>query len=129
MKQLIAATISEEASDVWNSWPKKSAEFGYPGRSAKLSELLVKSGSMPGHIAALKLRETTLLSSLAITRESLVTFLRLTPLLEATRRQKLRLQIDDIQENTHGTIYFNYGLSEKFLDTECCPSGSCQERS
>jgi hypothetical protein len=116
MKQLIAATIDHEASEVWNSWPKKSAEFGYPGRSAKLSDLLVKSGSMPAHIEALKLRESLLLSSLAATRDSLVIFLRLTPPIEATRRQKLRLQIDDIQDKTHGTIYFNYGLSDDYLE-------------
>ena len=120
MKQLIAATISSEAAEVWNSWPKKSAEFEYPGRSACLSKLLVESGSMPGHIEALKLREGSLLGSLAITRESLVTFLRLTPPIEATRREKLRLQIDDIQDNTHGTIYYNFGLSDSYLDN-CYP--------
>jgi len=118
MKQLIAATIDHEASLVWNSWPKKSAEFGYPGRSAKLSDLLIKSGSMPAHIEALKLRESLLLSSLAASRDSLVIFLRLTPPIDATRRQKLRLQIDDIQDKTHGTIYYNYGISSEYLDQE-----------
>ena len=116
MKQLIAATLSEEATEVWNSWPKKSKEFGYRGRSAELSDLLVKSGTMPAHIEALKLREMNLLASLAITRESLVTFLRLTPHSLATRREKLRLQIDDIQDKTHGTIHYNFGISDSFLD-------------
>jgi hypothetical protein len=116
MKQLIAATLSEEASEVWNSWPKKSKEFGHPGRSAELSSLLVKSGSMPAHIEALKLREMNLLASLAITRESLVNFLRLTPHTLPTRREKLRLQIDDIQDKTWGTIHFNYGISDQYLD-------------
>jgi hypothetical protein len=73
---------------------------------------------MPAHIEALKLREMNLLASLAITRESLVQFLRLTPGVEATRRAKLRLQIDDIQDKTHGTIHFNYGISDDYLSGE-----------
>jgi len=116
MKQLIAATISSEASEVWNSWPKKSASDGFRGRSAELSDLLVKSGSMPRHIEALKLREANLLGSLGRARDSLVTFLRLTPHLNTTRREKLRLQIDDIQEQTMGTIHFNYGISDEYLE-------------
>ena len=115
MKQLIAATLTEEASEVWNSWPKKSKEFGYPGRSAELSSLLVKAGSMPAHIAALKTREMNLLACLAESRQELIEFLRLQPGGKGTRTQKLRLLIDDIQDKTDGTIHFNYGLSDEYL--------------
>lgn len=118
MKQLIAATLNEAASEVWNSWPKKSKLEGHPGRSAELSALLVKHDGQARHIEALKLREMNLLASLAISRESLVQFLRLTPGVEATRKEKLRLQIDDIQDKTHGTIHFNYGISDEFLREE-----------
>lgn len=117
MKQLIAATLTEEASEVWNSWPKKSASDGHPGRSAELSSLLVKHDGLTKHIEALKLREMNLLAGLGECRQTLVYFLRLTPHTEGLNLQKLRVLIKDIQDKTEGTIHFNYGLSDEFLDS------------
>jgi len=116
MKQLIAATLNEEATEIWNSWPKKSAELGHPGRSAQLSQLLVNHGTMQARITALKIREMNLLATLAEARQQHIHFLRLNSGVEATRREKLRLLIDDIQDKTHGTIHFNYGLSDEYLN-------------
>lgn len=118
MKQLIAATLTEEATEVWNNWPKKNKLSGEIGRSARLSKLLEESGSMPAHIEALKLREGNLLATLAECRQEMIQFIRFYPLLEGSKVQKLGLIIDDIQDKTHGTIFFNYGISKDYLKND-----------
>jgi hypothetical protein len=40
MKQLISATLSEEAAKIYNNWEKQK-------KSARLSELIVKENSRP----------------------------------------------------------------------------------
>ena len=47
MKQLISATLSKEAADIYNSWEKQK-------KSAKLSELIVKENSNHDQIKALQ---------------------------------------------------------------------------
>ena len=47
MKQLISATLSEEAALIYNNWEKQK-------KSAKLSELIVKENSNYEHIQALQ---------------------------------------------------------------------------
>ena len=46
MKHLISATLSLEAGQVWESWPKKNKEANTIGRSATLSMLMVDQGTM-----------------------------------------------------------------------------------
>ena len=46
MKQLISATLSEEAANIYNNWEKQK-------KSARLSELIVKEDSNLKHIEAL----------------------------------------------------------------------------
>lgn len=47
MKQLISATLSQEAALIYNNWEKQK-------KSAKLSELIVKENSNYEHIQALQ---------------------------------------------------------------------------
>jgi hypothetical protein len=47
MKQLISATLSEEAAIIYNAWEKQK-------KSARLSELIVKEDSNHNHIQALQ---------------------------------------------------------------------------
>ena len=47
MKQLISATLSEEAAIIYNNWEKQK-------KSARLSELIVKEDSNHNHIQALQ---------------------------------------------------------------------------
>jgi len=47
MKQLISATLSEEAAEIYNNWEKQK-------KSARLSELIVKEDSNHNHIQALQ---------------------------------------------------------------------------
>lgn len=49
MKQLISATLSKEAAEIYNTWEKQK-------KSARLSELIVKEDSNHEHIKALKTR-------------------------------------------------------------------------
>lgn len=46
MKQLISATLSKEAAEIYNTWEKQK-------KSARLSELIVKEDSNLNHIEAL----------------------------------------------------------------------------
>lgn len=47
MKQLISATLSEEAALIYNNWEKQK-------KSARLSEMIVKEDSNMNHIKALQ---------------------------------------------------------------------------
>jgi hypothetical protein len=51
MKQLISATLSEEAAEIYNNWEKQK-------KSARLSELIVKENSNHEHIKALQTRSS-----------------------------------------------------------------------
>lgn len=46
MKQLISATLSKEAADIYNNWEKQK-------KSARISELIVKENSVHNHVEAL----------------------------------------------------------------------------
>jgi len=48
MKQLISATLSEEAAIIYNNWEKQK-------KSARLSEMIVKEDSNMNHIKALQI--------------------------------------------------------------------------
>ncbi len=49
MKQLISATLSTEAAEIYNSWEKQK-------KSARLSEMIVKENSNFEHLKALQNR-------------------------------------------------------------------------
>ena len=51
MKQLISATLSEEAATIYNNWEKQK-------KSARLSELIVKENSNHDHIKALQTQKS-----------------------------------------------------------------------
>ena len=51
MKQLISATLSEEAAEIYNNWEKQK-------KSARLSELIVKENSNLEHIKALQVAKS-----------------------------------------------------------------------
>jgi len=53
MKQLISATLSEEAASIYNSWQKQK-------KSARLSEMIVRKNKRMALIEALELRRTFL---------------------------------------------------------------------
>jgi len=48
MKQLISATLSEEAAIIYNNWEKQK-------KSARLSEMIIKEDSNMNHIKALQI--------------------------------------------------------------------------
>ena len=50
MKQLISATLSKEAADIYNSWEKQK-------KSARLSEMIVKENRNFEYIKALEARK------------------------------------------------------------------------
>ena len=51
MKQLISATLSLEAAQIYNNWEKQK-------KSAKLSEIIVKENGNMAHIDALKKQQS-----------------------------------------------------------------------
>ncbi|AXH79542.1 MAG: hypothetical protein [Circular genetic element sp.] len=51
MKQLISATLSEEAATIYNNWEKQK-------KSARLSEMIVKEDVIHHHIDALQKAKT-----------------------------------------------------------------------
>jgi len=103
MKHLISATLSTEAIEGWQEWPKGS-------RSSRLSELIVSSGSFPAQLKALKIREGHLLGILAQVRVQMASQMRLNPHLNEYNRKKMKGIIMDIQEETLGTIYHDPSL-------------------
>ena len=51
MKQLISATLSKEAAEIYNNWEKQK-------KSARLSELIVKEDSNYNHLKALQTQKS-----------------------------------------------------------------------
>ncbi len=89
MKQLISATLSEEAAKVYNNWEKQK-------KSAILSDLIVKEHSNREHIIALQRRIVLLQAKLSKLNVKIKLKEGLTPLVE------------EINELLEGTIYYQY---------------------
>ena len=103
MKQLISATLTQEAGQVWESWPVYS-EVDI-GRSATLSMLMVDSGQLVLRQKANVLMIGHLRGNIATHRRRLTDFLRSTPPIdEAYMRMFVRI-ISDMNEDLAGSIH------------------------
>lgn len=89
MKQLISATLSKEAAEVYNNWEKQK-------KSAILSDLIVKENGNREHIIALQRRNSLLVAKLAELNVKVKLKEGLTPLVE------------EVNEMLVGTIYYQY---------------------
>lgn len=89
MKQLISATLSEEAAEIYNNWEKQK-------KSARLSEMIVKEDSNMQHIKALQLVRTQLQMKLSSAMIRLKLKEGKTPLVE------------ELNNCLEGTIYYQY---------------------
>jgi len=90
MKHLISATLSSEAGQVWESWPKKNKEANTIGRSATLS-LLAMIGSLRGNIAT--------------HRRKLIDFLNHGPPIDGVNQRMFARIIWDMNEDLEGSIH------------------------
>jgi hypothetical protein len=89
LKQLISATLSEEAAEIYNNWEKQK-------KSARLSEMIVKEDSNMQHIKALQLVRTQLQMKLSSAMIRLKLKEGKTPLVE------------ELNNCLEGTIYYQY---------------------
>lgn len=89
MKQLISATLSKEAAEVYNNWEKQK-------KSAILSDLIVKENGNREHIIALQRRNSLLQAKMAEMNVKIKLKEGLTPLVE------------EVNEMLIGTIYYQY---------------------
>jgi len=89
MKQLISATLSKEAAEVYNNWEKQK-------KSAILSDLIVKENGNREHIIALQRRNSLLQAKMAEMNVKIKLKEGLTPLVE------------EVNELLIGTIYYQY---------------------
>jgi len=95
MKQLISATLSQEAAKIYNNWEKQK-------KSAILSDLIVKENTNREHIIALQRRNMLVLAKLAELNVKTKLKEGLTPLVE------------EVNEMLFGTIYWQpYEIQEK----------------
>jgi len=98
MKSLISATLSIEAGQVWESWPRGQ-------RSRMLSELMVHDGVLHLKRAADIAMIGSLRGNIATHRRRLVEYLNhLTPLDEDNRRMFARI-IWEMNEDLDGSIH------------------------
>tara|TARA_B100001175_G_C18946353_1_gene373860 strand:+ start:235 stop:510 length:276 start_codon:yes stop_codon:yes gene_type:complete len=89
MKQLISATLSEQAAVIYNSWEKQK-------KSARLSEMIIKEDGNMQHINALQLVRSQLQMKLSSAMIRLYTKEGKTPLVE------------ELNSCLEGTIYYQY---------------------
>jgi len=89
MKQLISATLSEEAAQIYNSWEKQK-------KSARISEMIIKEDINMKHIEALKKRVSSL--------ETLVS----RAMIKIHLKEGKSPLLEDMNESLSGTIYYQY---------------------
>ena len=89
MKQLISATLSEEAAKVYNSWEKQK-------KSARLSEMIVKEDGNLNHISALQTKVGSLQQILGAA------------LVHIHLKDPSHPLCESINEALFGTIYYQY---------------------
>jgi len=103
MKSLISATLSPEAADVWQSWPKGS-------RSATLSILIAESATLLEEKQALSRRVGHLQGILASYRANLQRIRRVEPPYDRLNKIIIDGMILEINENTWGTVHYDPSL-------------------
>jgi len=108
MKHLISATLSLEAGQVWESWPKKNAEANTIGRSATLSMLMVDSGELVLRQKANMLMIGSLRGNIATHRRQLIAFINestyRTPIEDAHFKMFERI-IEEMNDDLDGSIH------------------------
>ena len=105
MKQLISATLSMEAAQVWESWPKKNAEAKEVGRSATLSILMADSGELVLRQKANILMIGHLRGNIATHRRRILDFLRSTPPIDEAYKAMFHDIIWEMNEDLDGSIH------------------------
>jgi len=98
MKHLISATLSLEAGQVWESWPKGS-------RSRMLSELLANGGELILRQQANVLMIGSLRGNIATHRRRLVDFIASQPPIDNAYSQMFVDIILDMNEDLDGSIH------------------------
>jgi len=114
MKHLISATLSPEAAEVWESWPKKNKSKGEAGRSAHLSILIAESSTLLLEKQALSRRVGHFQGILASYRANLQRIRRLDPPYDALNKTIIEGMILEINENTFGTVHYDPTLDSTF---------------
>jgi len=103
MKHLISATLTEEAGQVWESWPVYSEED--IGRSATLSMLLVDSGELVLRQKANVLMIGHLRGNIATHRRRLIDFMRSIPPIDEAYTRMMFTIINEMNEDLDGSIH------------------------
>jgi hypothetical protein len=98
MKHLISATLSLEAGQVWESWPKGS-------RSRMLSELLADDGTIQLQRQADLLMIGSLRGNIATHRRRILDFLRSTPPIDEAYKGMFHDIIWEMNEDLDGSIH------------------------
>lgn len=111
MKSLISATLSLEAAEVWQTWPKGK-------RSAMLSTLISESTTLLLEKQALGRRVGHLQGTLASYRANLQRILRADPPYDRLNKTIIEGMIFEINENTWGTVHHDPTLEPSDRTTE-----------
>ena len=98
MKHLISATLSLEAGQVWESWPKGS-------RSRMLSELLADDGTIQLQRQADLLMIGSLRGNIATHRRRILDFMNEYTPLDSAYVRMFRDIIHDMNEDLEGSIH------------------------
>jgi len=98
MKHLISATLSMEAAQVWEQWPKGQ-------RSRMLSELLANGGELVLRQQANVLMIGSLRGNIATHRRRLVDFLNHGPPIDGVNQRMFARIIWEMNEDLDGSIH------------------------
>jgi len=105
MKQLISATLSMEAGQVWESWPKKNKEANTIGRSATLSMLMVDQGTMVLQRNADLAMIGSLRGNIATHRRRILDFIFSEPPIDKAYLKMFATIIWEMNEDLDGSIH------------------------
>jgi len=103
MKQLISATLTMEAGQVWDSWPVKSKKD--VGRSATLSILMVDNGELLLRQQANLLMIGSLRGNIATHRRRILSFLADNPPIDGAYVTMFANMIWEMNEDLDGSIH------------------------
>jgi hypothetical protein len=98
MKHLISATLSLEAGQVWEQWPKGQ-------RSRMLSELLANGGELVLRQKANVLMIGSLRGNIATHRRRLTDFMRSIPPIDEAYTRMMFTIINEMNEDLDGSIH------------------------
>ena len=105
MKQLISATLSMEAGQVWDSWPVYS-EVDI-GRSATLSMLMVDSGELVLRQKANSLMIGSLRGNIATHRRRIQDFIFSDPPIDQAYLKMFATIVWEMNEDLDGSIHYD----------------------